>query len=44
MLLPFMDLPDVTVDAATLDACIALECWLVDEILDLSSQGDCDGL
>jgi hypothetical protein len=40
--LPFMDLPQVTVSAATLDACIALESWLVDEIYDLSNTGDCD--
>jgi hypothetical protein len=37
-----MDLPRVTVSASTLNACIALESWLVDEIYDLSSQGECD--
>lgn len=36
------DLPDVTVSASTITACIALESWLVDEIYDLDSQGDND--
>jgi hypothetical protein len=40
--LPFMDLPDVTVLASTLTACIMLESFLVDEIYNLENLGDCD--